>query len=76
MPAGVEEESREKEQDESSIEQIRIHGTLDEGEVRPVLEKALEAWARDKGLADIRGTVVLALAVDAVGKVDRAWVRN
>ena len=74
--AGLEEEIQEKEQGDSSIERIRIHGTLDEGEVRPVLEEALEAWARDKGLANIQGTVVLALAVDADGRVARAWVRN
>ncbi len=76
LPAEPEERDRKEEDTESGIQEVRIRGTLDEEEVRTVLEAALEEWADEKDLAHIRGPVMLALAVDADGKVARAWVQN
>ncbi len=73
LPAELKEEERKEEDTEPGIREIRIRGTLHEEEVRTVLEAALEAWADDEDLANIIGSLTLALVVDADGKVARAW---
>jgi hypothetical protein len=70
-----EEEGKEDDR-QSGIRDIRIRGTLEEQAVRKVLEEALEAWAEEEDLADIRGPVKLGLTVDEDGNVARAWVQN
>jgi Ca-activated chloride channel family protein len=65
-----------EEEAESAIRKIQIRGTLDAEEVRKILEAALEAWAAEKDLAHLQGTVRLALEVTTDGKVARAWIQN
>ncbi len=76
LPAELEEKDSKEDDTEPGIREIRIRGTLNEEEVRTVLEAALEAWVDEEDLAHIRGPVTLALVVDEDGKVARAWVRN
>jgi hypothetical protein len=75
-PAELEEKDREKEDGGIRIEQIRVRGTLSEEAVRRVLEAALKEWSGDTDLSGIRGTLVLALTVEADGRVTHAWVQN
>ncbi len=76
LPAELEEEERKEDDAEYGVREIQIRGTLDEEEVRTVLEAALEEWVDEEALADARGPVTLALVVDEDGKVARTWVRN
>jgi Ca-activated chloride channel family protein len=76
LPAEMEEKDDLADETESTVSKIRIRGTLDAEEVRKVLEEALEAWTKEKDLAHIQGTVMLALEVSTDGKVARAWIRN
>jgi hypothetical protein len=76
LPAELKEAEGREDDTESGIREIRIRGTLEEEEVRKVLEAALDAWADEKDLTHIRGPVTLVLVVDEGGKVARAWVQN
>ena len=76
LPVELEEEDSKEDDTEPGIREIRIRGTLNEEDVRTVLEAALEAWADDEDLANIIGSLTLALVVDADGKVARAWVQD
>jgi hypothetical protein len=40
------------------------------------LDKVLKEWSSDTDLSPIQGTLVLALTVEADGKVAHAWVQN
>jgi Ca-activated chloride channel family protein len=76
LPAELKEEERKEDDAECGIREIRIRGTLNEKEVRTVLEAALEEWDDEGDLSDIRGPVMLTLIVDEDGKVASAWTRN
>lgn len=76
LPTELEEGVRKDEQAVSGIKKIRIRGTLAEEDVRIVLERALEAWARDRDLSRMEGTLILVLRVEPDGTVVRAWVQN
>jgi Ca-activated chloride channel family protein len=75
-PAELEEEPRKKEDAGIRIRKIQVRGTLAEEAVRRVLDKVLKEWSRDTDLSPIQGTLVLALTVEADGKVAQAWVQN
>jgi Ca-activated chloride channel family protein len=70
------EEDRKQEGEGSWINKIEIRGTLEEKAVRPVLEKALEEWSKDRDLSTIEDTLILVLTVEPAGTVVRAWVQN
>ncbi len=58
------------------IEEVRVRGTLDEAEVRRVLEKAVKKWSRERCMAGLQGTLVLSLEVLPSGKACHVRIRD
>ena len=75
-PAELEEKDSKGDDTEPGVLEIRIRGTLNTEEARRVLETAFDVWTDEEDLANIRGSVTLALIVDEDGTVARAWVQN